>query len=288
MSRPFSGFVSRVAPRALLVSASLVALFHCGGDDSDGAASTPGAAGAGGSGAAGAAGAAGQATEYDDLSLKLTGMGVHVSNVLEVRVVGDGDNTLRARAVVQPLGAADVAIDVKRFVPRDSSQKYRLDFYADVNGSGGFDGIDSVQTNDHAWRIDGITASSGVVSLSFAHNVAFTDINQFPAGTPAPPKEVGAPLSVKLQGLGALVGKPLELRLVEVDSGRVAIAYRYTAALETTLKASGAVDTTRKYSLDVTADGAAMCLPNLEVTVGGIIATFDPAKATTGACQTGP
>ncbi len=267
--------------RALCLFA--LTLTACGSGDSS---TTPAVSGA--AGAAGAGGNAGRATEFDELSLKLQGMGVHASNTVELRVVGNSDNTLYARAIIHPLGAADVAIDVKRFIPRDSSQRYRLDFYADVNASGGFDGLGSVQADDHAWRFEELVASNGVVSLEFTHNVNFTDIDQFPAGTAALPKEPGAPLSVKLQGLGPLVGKPLELRLVDVVSGHVALMARYPAAVETTLKASGAVDPARGYSLDVTADGAALCVPQLDVTVGGVVATFEPATAKVGACVTGP
>ena len=279
--------------RSVVAVLGLVVLtFHCGGGDD--AATSSGSGGAAGSvGAAGASGSAGSAgasaaTEFDDLSLKLTGMGVHVANVLEYRVVGNVDNVLRARGFVQPLGAADVTIDVKKVVPRDEKQKYRLDFYADVNSSGGFDGLDSVSTNDHAWRIPELTASAGVVTVAFTHNIDFTDISQYPKGTPAAPVEVGAGVSIKIQKLGALVGKVLDLRVVDTATGHVTLAYRYTAASETTMQATGVIDTARKYSLDVMADGTAMCVPGLDVSVGGVVATFDPSTASPGACQTGP
>lgn len=281
------------AHRTLFALVALATL-HCGGSDDSAAPTNTGASGAGGAtGAAGGSGAAGTAgaapvTEFDDLSFSMVGMSVHISQLVEYRVVGNTDNVLRARGVVQPLGGPDAMIAVKRFVPRDPSQTYRLDFYADVNSSGGFDGLDSVQTNDHAWRFETLSGASGVVSLSFTHSFAFTDISQHPPGTPAPPKEIGAPLSVKIQNLGSLKGKPLDLHVVDVATGHVVIAHRYTAATEMLMKSSGMIDTTQKYALDVSAAGTPMCVPNLEVTAGGIVSTFDPATATAGPCQTGP
>jgi hypothetical protein len=163
---------------------------------------------------------------YLDLRLSLIGMTPHVMQLFEYRII-DSNNVIQSRGVVNPLGAADVVINAPLSIPKENGP-FHLDFYADVNGSGGYDGIGSVITNDHAWRIepldnyphDSVTPVDGLIQVIFTHNTSFTDINTYPSGTPNIPKDIGLGATIHVGNANALVGDLIQVRIVDTGSNR--------------------------------------------------------------------
>jgi len=76
---------------------------------------------------------------YLDLKLSLVGMTPHVSQLFEYRII-DASNLIQSRGVVNPLGGVDVTVNAPLSIPKENGP-FHLDFYADVNGSGGYDGL---------------------------------------------------------------------------------------------------------------------------------------------------
>lgn len=201
-------------------------------------------------------------TQFLDLKLTLAGMKPHLAHTYEYRVI-DVNNLVQSRGVINPLGAADLTLFVPRAIPR-SNGPYRLDFYADVNGSGGFDGIGSVISNDHAWRIDpledypagSVTPVDGVVQVTFTHSTSFTNIDHYPSGTPNKSKDTGLGASVKLKSLHAANGKMLEVRIAEKGTKHVVGLMRVhqIPKAELDMSIAGVVDVGVDYEVDVYVD----------------------------------
>ena len=62
---------------------------------------------------------------------------------------------MQCRISIKPLdraGVESITLNVPGAIPA-ANKPYRLDFFADVNRSGGFDGAGNVRLQDHAWRI---------------------------------------------------------------------------------------------------------------------------------------
>jgi hypothetical protein len=204
----------------------------------------------------------GVSAQFLDLQLNLVGMKPHLAHTFEYRVI-DANNLVQSRGIVAPLGALDVSIFVPRAIPR-SNGPYRLDFYADVNGSGGYDGVGSVISNDHAWRIQpledypkgSVTPVDGLVQVTFTHSTSFTDIDQFPSGTPNKAKDTGLGATVHLASLGAMSGKMLEIRIAERDTKHVVGLLRVPQVADPNYDAiiPGVVDVGVDYDVDVWID----------------------------------
>ncbi len=200
--------------------------------------------------------------QFRDLQLTFAGMKPHLAHTFEYRVI-DANNLVQSRGIVTPLGAAEVTIFIPRAIPK-SNGPYRLDFFADVNGSGGFDGIGSVISNDHAWRIEPlvdypagtVTPVDGLVQVMFTHSTSFTDIDSYPSGTPNKTKDTGLPAKVHLASLQGVAGKMLELRVAEKDTRHVVGLARFPAVSATTLDVTipGVVDVSVDYEVDVYVD----------------------------------
>jgi hypothetical protein len=167
---------------------------------------------------------------YLDLDVLFSDMQTKDGDVFEVRVV-DANNYVRSRAVLRSMAPTDTTLDLPRAVPRDDAPS-RLDFYLDVNRSGGFDGLGNPQTSDHAWRIDPLqdttdsAGSAGAVHVTFTRNDSYTDIDDWPAGTRNPAKDSGLSARVHVSGLGPHLGRLLQLNVLERDTGHTACVYR--------------------------------------------------------------
>jgi hypothetical protein len=106
--------------------------------------------------------------------------------------------------------------------------------YADVNGSGGYDGIGSVVTQDHAWRIDPLAdypagaaaAVDGLVQVTFTHNTSFTEINDYPSGTPNVPHDTGLGATLHVSNAQAELGGLLQVRIVDTGANRTVALFR--------------------------------------------------------------
>jgi len=200
--------------------------------------------------------------EYQSLKLSLVAMKPHIGHMFEYRVV-DANNMVQSRGVIKPLGPNDITVDVPLAVPKTNGP-YRLDFYADVNNSGGYDGLGSVITNDHAWRIDpladypagSVAPIDGVIQVTFTHNTSFTDIDQYPSGTPNKSKDTGLGAKVHVTGADTLHGKLLQIRVAETTTKHVVALYRINAmdAPAFDIAVPGCVDTGVDYNVDVYVD----------------------------------
>jgi hypothetical protein len=166
-------------------------------------------------------GAPSMSGEYLNLKLSLIGMTPHLRQLFEYRII-DGNNFIQSRGVVNPLGAPDVIINAPLAIPKVNGP-FRLDFWADVESLGTYDKIGSVISNDHAWRIDPlrdypdgtVTAVDGLVQVTFTHNTSFTEINQYPSGTPNPPRDTTLGATVQVRGADALQGRLIQVRIID-------------------------------------------------------------------------
>jgi hypothetical protein len=170
--------------------------------------------------------------QYSSLKLTLIGMTPHVSQLFEYRII-DANNFVQSRGVVNPLGGANVIINAPLSVPKVNGP-FHLDLYADVNGSGGYDGIGSVVTQDHAWRIDPLqdypagSASpvDGLVQVTFTHNTSFTEINDYPSGTPNVPHDTGLGATIRVSNAQSVLGALLQVRIVDTGANRTVGLFR--------------------------------------------------------------
>jgi hypothetical protein len=188
--------------------------------------------------------------QYSNLKLTLVGMTPHVSQLFEYRII-DANNFIQSRGVVNPLGGANVIVDAPLAVPKINGP-FHLDLYADVNGSGGYDGIGSVVTQDHAWRIDPLqdypagsgAAADGLIQVTFTHNTSFTEINDYPSGTPNVPHDTGLGATIRVSNAQNLLGALLQVRIVDTGANRAVGLFRLPritqAAFE--LKVPGVVE----------------------------------------------
>jgi hypothetical protein len=104
-----------------------------------------------------------------DFTLNFTGMVPHVGQLLEVRVINtsNGQTVGSQQLAAVPGPAFSVAIPGIL----ESGQSYQVDFFADLNGNG----VYNAPPADHAWRLTGTAGAAGL-TLDFAHNAVFTDI----------------------------------------------------------------------------------------------------------------
>lgn len=189
-------------------------------------------------GAAGGTGGTDDPTQPSSLSLTLHDFGFHYQQLIEFRVI-DSQNRLQCRGVIQPLdqaGTVQITLNApKAILP--TNQPYRLDFYADVNDSGTYDGIGNVLKQDHAWRIEPLTDYppgefthvANLVQVFFEHNTDFTDIDSWPdPGQHNPPQDTGLAARVRFDGasMAQWQGKLVQLRITEAVSGHVVGLYR--------------------------------------------------------------
>lgn len=199
------------------------------------------------------------ASDYFTMELSLVAWRPHLGHFVEYRIV-DATNYVQSRGVIRSMTAEDVKIRAPRAVPR-SNGPYRLDLFADVNRSGGFDGLGSVITNDHAWRLDPIADFSklradDVIKVEFVHSTTFTNVDQFPSGTKNPSQDTGLPARVRLEGIDAFAGKTLQVRVADERTGHVVGLFREMRAEGSVLEAvvAGCVDVQTTYQIDVYAD----------------------------------
>ncbi len=201
--------------------------------------------------------------EFFSLRTTFIGMRPHVGQLVEYRVV-DGNNFVQSRGVIKAIPmSGDVTLLAKRAIPRVNGP-YRLDFYADVNFSGGFDGIGSVIANDHAWRMDPLVDNAklqqlradDLVEVKFTHSTSFTNIDHYPSGTKNPANDTGLGAAIHVVGLDEFIGKMLQARITEHLTQHVVGLYR-TVRIDTPVVDAvvpGCVDLDTEYDVDVYID----------------------------------
>jgi hypothetical protein len=119
-----------------------------------------------------------------NLVFVMQNMAPHPTQLFEFWVI-DTNNRVQTHAVIDPLGAQNVTVHVPSCVLQEGAP-YRLDFYADMNATRSYDGIGSVLTQDHAWRIPlvpstikghTVTVTGSDMTVTFVHDTIFTDID---------------------------------------------------------------------------------------------------------------
>jgi hypothetical protein len=177
---------------------------------------------------------------YDSLELTFLAMRPHIDQLFEYRVI-DSNNFIQSRGFVKPLGAENVTINAPYSVPKVNGP-FHLDFWADVQGLGYYNGIGSVISNDHAWRIDplqdypsgSVTHVDGLVQVTFTHNTSFTDINQWPVGTMNPSKDTGLGATLHVLNAGGFQGDLIQVRIFDTDAKRTVGLYRIPKVTQST------------------------------------------------------
>jgi hypothetical protein len=176
----------------------------------------------------------------DSLQVTLVNMGVHLQELIELRVI-NSSNAIASRVVIQPLdmaGSQRMTINVPNALPPgDEFQPFRLDFYGDHNHSGGYDGVGNVLTQDHAWRIEPLqdfpagtfVHVANLVQVNFLHNTQFTDIDKWPTGgavNPATDTGLSARIHFNAASMAQYKGFLIQARIEESRSGHTVAVYR--------------------------------------------------------------
>lgn len=195
--------------------------------------------------------------QFQDFRFSVRAMTSHVNELFEFRII-DANNIVQCRGIVSPLGGPDVALVAPSAIPKVNGP-YRLDFYADHDNSGGYDGPDP---KDHSWRLDPLAdfpaddGNPGTVTVVYDHNRSFTDINEFPRGKVNPPTDTNVGAKLKFSGMGEFVGKMLNVRVLETGTGHLAGMYRVgkIGVADFELAIPGIIDAGVDYQVDVYVD----------------------------------
>jgi hypothetical protein len=201
---------------------------------------------------------------HDDLVFTVTGMDTHPTQLFEYRVI-DANNFIQSRGFLDPLGAPRATVHVPRAVPKVNGP-YRLDFYADKNHSGSWDGLASGVDHDHGWRWDPLVDSppsdpnDGVIDVTYAHNYSFSELNDYPMGTRNPPKDTGVGAVIHMLKMDDYAGKLVQVRVADANTGHTAGLYRFSKLTlpiaPATLDANipGVIDEGVNYNVEVYVD----------------------------------
>ncbi|RYE94270.1 MAG: hypothetical protein EOO75_02400 [Myxococcales bacterium] len=221
----------------------------------------PDPAGAGGTGGSDSAGT----IPYRDLRFTVRGMKPHTKHMFQYRVVTD-QNIVVSTGRLVPFGPAtkgpmndpiDTLIEVPGGVPRGA---VRLDFYADLDGTGAYEGVGLLaDKKDHAWIIDDLNepppsvgiASPTSIDVTFSHNTEFIDINRDGVA-----QYIGLDTRIELTGTSALFGRLVEVRLINPLNKHTVGLHRFPQldASNTSLVIEGMVEPEVDYDLEVYAD----------------------------------
>lgn len=104
-----------------------------------------------------------------DFTLNFTGMVPHVGQLLEVRVINASNGLTVGTQRVTAVPGPAFSVAIPGIV--ENGQSYQVDFFADLNGNG----VYNAPPADHAWRLTGTAGAAGL-TLDFAHNAVFTDV----------------------------------------------------------------------------------------------------------------
>ncbi|MFH1069711.1 MAG: FlgD immunoglobulin-like domain containing protein, partial [Candidatus Glassbacteria bacterium] len=104
-----------------------------------------------------------------DLTVNFIGMTLHLGNKFELRVVDSTTGYVAGMTTIKAVASADFQVMLPMIL--QAGRSYNVDFYADFNRNGMYD----APPVDHAWRMM-VSSASADTTLSFTHNVNFTDI----------------------------------------------------------------------------------------------------------------
>lgn len=140
------------------------------------------------------------------VKLKLTNMNPHVGQKFEARVVDLATGSEIGRTSLSAITQPDFEVSIPGILP---GHDYQLDFYADLNQNGLYDGPPA----DHAWREQ--FTSNGDVVVEFGHNTNFSNF------------EWPYLFTLNLSNMNPHLGQKFEMRLVDNDSdneaGRISL-----------------------------------------------------------------
>lgn len=227
----------------------------------------------------------GSTSNFNDLRLSVRGMTSHVKELFEYRVV-DATNTIQSRGFIVPLGGEEATLFARGAVPKINGP-FTLDFYADHDLSGGYD-KDPANQKDHAWRIPLATQTvndDGAYVIVFDHNTSFSFL-----ANPSPPREIGTPAIIKLNNVGSIVGKRVEIRVADASSKRVVGLYRIPVLPDApgtiTVTIPGMIENGVAYSVEVYTDDRLATPSSIKAfrlervsTQAGLEVDVDPATA---------
>jgi hypothetical protein len=220
---------------------------------------------------AGDAGAAAQdgdvgALKYASVLIATTRVGVtHHNQYFEVRLV-DKNNAVVSKFAYDNVSPADFSVFMGSALPT-VSPPYRIDFWADNNNNGKYDGTNngSITNEDHSWRRvlseplpDDVTLANGLYTLTFLHDTNFVDIFTDLQGNKISGADTLLPLNLNVAGGAAYAGKMAEVRVVDKTSGHLVGMHRIgQVADKYTAKVTGILDQQTSYviSMYVDADG---------------------------------
>lgn len=153
------------------------------------------------------------------LCVRLRRFGAHVIELVQIDLVTNAGNNLRARAILDPFARTDVeqadvvmplALSPDDVPAAGEDSPLHVEMFADENHDGQY-----TLDEDHDWNLD-LPADAKLV---FDHSSAFSAIDP-------PPRGLGADFRMRLRGLDAHVGDLFELMVIEKGSGRTVGLYR--------------------------------------------------------------
>jgi hypothetical protein len=180
----------------------------------------------------------GGTVRFSDVRFSAKAMNSHINEYFEVRIV-DKDNRVQAKAVYGGVTDVDFSLYLARVVGRQNPP-YRIDFWADHNLSGLYDGIEGgINEKDHAWRRvlneplpEDVTLTGGRYQLDFVHDTAFVDIYTDLQGGKISGEDTLLPFKMKMVNAGAYDGKMVEVRVVDKAADRLVALHRQGRATD--------------------------------------------------------
>jgi hypothetical protein len=154
------------------------------------------------------------------LCVRLERFSPHVDELVSVDLVTRADNILRARAIIEPMGAVDaefvlpLAIPDREVPAPGEDHPLQVEIFADQNK----DGMYTPGGADHEWNVD-LPADGNLV---FAHNSEFSSIDPRP-------RSIGSDFRMQFMDMTPHLGQLLEVMVIEVESGRTVGVYRTTS-----------------------------------------------------------
>ena len=103
-----------------------------------------------------------------DLAIQFEGFDPHVGQLFRVRVVDTASGITVGCQEVLPVPSPAFAVFFSQVL---TGGDYRVEYFADVNGSGGYD----APPTDHAWRVD-LGVLDGDADVGLARDTNFVDI----------------------------------------------------------------------------------------------------------------
>jgi hypothetical protein len=199
--------------------------------------------------------------QFYDVRFSTKSMTSHLSEYFEVRVVDRADR-VQAKAVYFHVAQPDFSLYMKGVVPKTNAP-YRLDFWADHNNSGKYDGIEGgINEKDHAWRRvladplpEDVRFTNDRYELDFLHDTSFVDIFTDLSGRKISGEDTLLSFNLNIVGATAYLGKMIEVRVVESTSGRLVGLHRRGGAVESyTAQILGILDEQTPYEVSAYVD----------------------------------